>query len=108
MVKHRGYRTKTRGVFRKNVRNRGLKSLRRFLISYNVGDKVDIIGDPSQQKRGFPHRHFHGKTGTIVGKRGRCYEVSVKDLDKLKMIIVGREHIRLNVYHASDPTSIKK
>lgn len=61
-----------------------------------MGDKVDIIADPSFQKRGMPHRRFHGKTGTVVGKRGRCYEVVFKDIHKEKLIILGKEHIRPN------------
>ena len=108
MVKHHGYRTKSRSILRKNVRDRGLKSLRRFLINYKVGDKVDIVGDSSYQKRGFPHRRFHGKTGTIVGKRGRCYEISVKDQNKEKMLILGKEHIRQNADYLKHKTKYNK
>jgi len=96
LTNHKGYRNRTRRVFRKNVRERGLKSLSRFLISYEIGDKVDIIADPAFQKRGMPHRRFHGKTGTVVGKRGRCFEIKVKDIKKEKLLILGKEHIRLN------------
>ncbi|MCP4762669.1 MAG: 50S ribosomal protein L21e [archaeon] len=99
MTDHHGARTRTRSVFRKNVRDRGLKSLRRFMITYEVGDKVDIIVDPAYQKRGMPHKRFQGKTGTIVGIRGRCFEVKVKDINKEKMLIIGKEHIRKNKYH---------
>ena len=108
MVKHHGYRNKSRSILRKNVRDRGLKSLRRFLIKYKTGDKVDIIGDSAYHKRGFPHRRFHGKTGTIMGKRGRCFEVSVKDQNKEKMLIIGKEHLRLNAYHQKNPPKKKK
>ncbi|MBD3351739.1 MAG: 50S ribosomal protein L21e [Candidatus Lokiarchaeota archaeon] len=99
MVKNHGYRVKTRSVYRKKVRERGIKSLSRFLVDYEIGDKVDIIGDPAFQKRGLPHKRFHGKTGQIIGKRGRCYEVKVKDLNKEKMIIVGKAHLRKNKFH---------
>lgn len=108
MVKHHGYRTKSRSILRKNVRDRGLHSLRRFLINYKVGDKVDIIGDSAYQKRGFPHRRFHGKTGTIIAKRGRCYEVAIKDLNKQKMLVIGKEHLRKNVYHQKHKPTKKK
>ena len=100
MVKHHGYRSKTRSVFRKNVRNHGLKGLSRFLVDFKDGDKVDIIVDPAQQKRGMPHKRFHGKTGVVQAKRGRCFEIVVKDMNKEKLIIVGREHLRLNKYHS--------
>ena len=108
MVKHHGYRTKSRSILRKNVRDRGLKSLRRFLVNYKVGDKVDIVGDSSYQKRGFPHRRFHGKTGTIVGLRGRCYEIAVKDQNKEKMVILGKEHMRLNADYLKQRKMSKK
>ncbi|MHA1733476.1 MAG: 50S ribosomal protein L21e [Promethearchaeota archaeon] len=96
MVRHHGYRTKSRKVFTKHPRKRGLASLGQYLIEYNIGDKVDIIANPSVHKRGFPHKRFHGKTGVIVGKRGRCFEVEFTDQNKKKMLIVGVEHIRKN------------
>lgn len=96
MVRHHGYRTKTRRLYKKKCRARGLPGLSRFMVDYENGDKVDIIGDPSFQKRGLPHRRFFGKTGVIVGSRGRCYEVDVKDGNKTKTLFIGREHIRIN------------
>lgn len=93
---HNGYRAKTRSLFRKRVRERGLPGLSRWMIDYETGMKVDILGDPSFQKRGLPHRRFVGKTGVIVAQRGRCYEVNVKDQNRMKTIFIGREHIRIN------------
>ncbi|GAB4328297.1 MAG: 50S ribosomal protein L21e [Promethearchaeota archaeon] len=94
MVRHHGYRAKTRRIFRKHPRKRGLAPLGRYLVDYEVGDKVDVIADPSVHKHGFPHKRFHGKTGTIVGVRGRCFEVRVKDQKKVKMLVLGVEHMR--------------
>ncbi|MFX1364219.1 MAG: 50S ribosomal protein L21e [Promethearchaeota archaeon] len=96
MVKHRGYRTKTRHKHRRNVRNRGLTSVEKYLIDYKIDDKVDIITDSSQHKRGMPHSRYHGRTGTIIGQRGRCYLVDVKLGNSKKTLIIGREHLRLN------------
>ena len=96
MTKHKGYRNKTRRIHRKKVRERGLGSIEKYLIDYKIGDKVDVITDPSQHKRGFPHRRFHGKTGTITGQRGRCYLVEIKLGNSEKTLIIGKEHIRLN------------
>ncbi|MCK4687220.1 MAG: 50S ribosomal protein L21e [Candidatus Lokiarchaeota archaeon] len=96
MTKHRGYRKKTRHKHRKNVRNRGLGSIEKYLIDYEVNDKVDIITDPSVHRRGMPHSRFHGRTGTITGQRGRCYLVEVKLGNSMKTLIIGKEHIRLN------------
>jgi large subunit ribosomal protein L21e len=96
MVKHNGYRTKTRRRFRKNPRTRGLPGLSKFMIEYTIGDSVDIVGDPTFVKFGFPHRRFDGKTGVITGLRGKCYEIELRIGDATKMIIAGKEHIRLN------------
>ena len=95
-MRHHGYRAKTRRLYRKNVRARGLPGLSRFMVEYEVGNKIDIIGDPSFQKRGLPHRRFHGKTGVVLSQRGRCFEISVKDGNKPKILFLGREHMRLN------------
>ena len=96
MTIHKGYRNKCRKKHRKNVRARGLGSIEKHLIDYNINDKVDIITDPSQHKRGMPHRRYHGRTGVIIGKRGRCYEVEVKLGKSKKLLIIGKEHLRLN------------
>ena len=102
MTIHKGYRNKTRRIHRKKVRTRGLGSIEKYLIDYEINDKVDLITDPSQHKRGMPHRRYHGRTGVIVGKRGRCYEVEVKLGKSKKLLIIGKEHLRLN------PISIKE
>lgn len=96
MTKHHGYRTKTRHKHRRNVRNRGLGSIEKYLIDYNINDKVDIITDSSQHKQGMPHSRYHGRTGTIIGQRGRCYLVDVKLGNSRKTLIIGKEHLRLN------------
>jgi len=93
---HKGYRNKTRKRHRKNVRKRGLGPVEKYLIDYEVGDKVDLITDSSQHKRGMPHRRYHGRTGVILGVRGRCFEVEVRLNKAKKTLIVGREHLRLN------------
>ncbi|MFX0002095.1 MAG: 50S ribosomal protein L21e [Candidatus Hodarchaeota archaeon] len=96
MTIHKGYRNKTRKKHRKNVRDRGIGSIEKYLIDYNRGDKVDVITDPSQHKRGMPSRRFHGRTGTVIGQRGRCYLVEVKLGNSKKTLIIGKEHLRLN------------
>jgi large subunit ribosomal protein L21e len=96
MTLHKGYRNKTRKRHRKNVREKGLRSIDKYLMEYEVGNKVDLITDPSHQKRGMPHRRYHGLTGTISGTRGRCYEVEVKLGKSMKKLFVGKEHLRLN------------
>ena len=93
---HKGSRNTTRNRHRKKVRDRGLGSIEKYLDEYKIDDKVAIITDPSQHKRGMPHRRYHGRTGVIVGIRGRCFEVEVKLGNDKKMLIIGKEHLRLN------------
>lgn len=93
---NKGYRNRTRRRHKKNVRSRGLGSIEKYLLDYEINDKVDIITDPSKHKRGMPHRRFHGMTGTVIGQRGRCYEVKVRLGNSTKTLILGKEHIRLN------------
>ena len=96
MTLHKGYRNKSRQCHRRNVRDKGLGSIEKYLKDFNVNDKVDIITDPSQHRRGMPHRRYHGRTGTVIGERGRCYEVDVKLGNSNKTLILGKEHLRLN------------
>jgi len=41
-----------------------------------------------------PHRRFHGKTATVLGKRGRAYVVKAHMGGFEKVIIVRPEHIK--------------
>jgi len=90
--KSKGYRARTRKLLKKKPRERGKIKIGRLLRNFNPGDNVVIKIDPSVQK-GMPHRRYHGKVGTIVGKRGRSYIVSVTQGDTVKQIIVRPEHL---------------
>ena len=96
MTLHKGYRNKTRKRHRRKARDKGLGSIEKYLIDFDVNNKVDIITNSSQHKRGMPHRRYHGLTGTVIGKRGRCFEVQVKLGNSMKTLLIGREHLRLN------------
>lgn len=89
----KGLRHRTRKVFRKKVRERGgVPPLSKLLIDYKVGDTVHIKVNPSIVK-GMPHRRYHGKTGRIIGRRGRSYIVELKVGSKKKTLIVRPEHL---------------
>ena len=49
--------------------------------------------EPAIQK-GMYHPRFVGKAGIIAGKVGRCYEVTIKDINKAKMLVVHPVHLR--------------
>ncbi|MGQ9538185.1 MAG: 50S ribosomal protein L21e [Candidatus Bathycorpusculaceae bacterium] len=92
MKKSKGYRSKTRRLLKKKPREKGKISLGKLLCAYQPGSSVVIKIDPSVQK-GMPHRRYHGKVGTIVGRRGRSYVVNVTQGDAVKEIIVRPEHL---------------
>ncbi|MCS7097437.1 MAG: 50S ribosomal protein L21e [Candidatus Methanomethyliaceae archaeon] len=86
-----GYRSRTRKLLRRSIREKS-NPITRILMDYNEGDRVVIKINPSFVK-GMPHRRFHGKTGIIMGKRGRAYVVKVLMGDFEKTIITRPEHI---------------
>ncbi len=78
---------------KRSPRERGKIPLTPRLIELNPGDYVDIIINPAVH-RGMPHKRFHGKTGRVIGKRGRAYIVEVRDGGKMKTLIVRPDHLR--------------
>lgn len=94
MVKaSRGLRHRTRKLLKKNVRDRGaIPRLSSVMLEYNVGDKVHIVPNPAVHEA-LPHRRYIGKTGTVIGKRGRAYLVEVLVGAKKKTVITVPEHL---------------
>ena len=88
-----GMRRKTRYKFRKEKRYRGKISVTRYLQSFNAGDRV-FLGVESAVQKGMYYPRFMGKTGVIMGKRGRCYEVTINDLGKEKTLIIHPVHLK--------------
>lgn len=84
---------KTRNKFKKRLGEKGKVSLSSYFHKYEVGDKVALTVD-SSIKKGMYHPRFHGRIGTIKGKEGRCYKVSIKDQNKLKLLKLHPVHLR--------------
>ena len=60
-----GYRSGTRDLFSKKFRTKMYNpSLTTYLRTFHVGDFVDIVANPAQQK-GMPHKYYHGRTGKV-------------------------------------------
>ena len=95
MRKSRGYRHRTRHLFKKHTREKGIRPLDYLLSDFNEGDIVDIVTDSSEHK-GMPHRRYHGKTGEVVKKQGKAYVVLIKQGNAIKQIIAKKEHLRLS------------
>jgi large subunit ribosomal protein L21e len=91
-----GIRVNTRQKFRRNPRDRGLSPITRALQEFEVGEKANIVIDPSIHG-GQPHHRFHGQTGEVIGKQGNSFLLKIKDGNKPKTLIVRPEHLRRNV-----------
>ncbi len=89
MPKSRGYRRKTRAVFRSKPRS----PLGALLREYKIGDRV-VIDVDSRQTKGMPHRRFQGSVGSVEEVRRRSLVISVPVGNKVKEVIARLEHVR--------------
>ena len=93
MAHHNGPRKKTRYKFKKELRRRGLPPVTSVIQKFEVGQNVHIVCEPSIQK-GMPHRRFHGKTGTVLGQRGRAWILAIRDGNAEKVVIARPQHLK--------------
>jgi len=93
--KSHGYRTRTRGLMTKRIREKGLGSLSRVLVDFEEGQRVDIVIDSAFHK-GMPHKRYQGKTGIATGTRGRAVLVDVGLGKATKSLIIRPEHLRVS------------
>ena len=92
MAHHHGMRKKSRDKLSKTVRGRGISPVVRAIQEFETGAKVHVLIDPSIHK-GMPHPRFHGKTGEVIGKRGRAFVLLVTDGNATKTLITLPEHL---------------
>ena len=92
MTGSKGYYAGTRSLLKKPNREKGKPKIRKILQEYPPNSQVIIKMDSSTQKS-MPHKRFHGKIGTVKGKRGRGYVLEVPQGNSVKEITVRREHI---------------
>ena len=88
-----GSRRKTRSKFKKDKRHKGKISLAKYVQTFKIGDSVALNAEPAIQKAIYFPR-FNGIIGVIKAKRGKCYEVVIKDHDKEKLIITHPVHLK--------------
>ena len=62
-----------------------------YLEQFQEGDRVHVQLSTNKH---LPHPKFHGRTGVVLGARGRAYIVAVPDHAATKQIIVRPEHLR--------------
>ena len=88
-----GFRRKTRSKLRKNIRDKGKISLKKYFQEFKIDDKVSLKAEPAVQK-GMYFPRFHGKAGVIKAKKGNCYEVNINDSGKQKTLIIHPVHLK--------------
>jgi large subunit ribosomal protein L21e len=91
-----GFRRKTRYKLKKEIRQKGKLSLQKYFQTFKVGESVYLVAEPAIQK-GMYHPRFFGKAGTILGLRGACYQVAIKDGGKDKTVLVHPVHLKRGV-----------
>lgn len=94
MQRSRGFKSRSRKKMTKIERKGRTNPITNRLQRFNEGDLVHIIINPSIQK-GQPHPRFHGKTGEIVGKKGKAYLIALKEGNKPKELIIRPDHLKL-------------
>ena len=87
-----GSRRKTRYKFSKSRSEKGKISIKKYIQTFESGDKVLLQLEPSVHK-GMYFRRFHSKIGKVNKKRGSCYELTIKEGDKQKTVIVHPVHL---------------
>ncbi len=88
-----GLRRKSRYKLKKERRQKGKISVSRFMQSFKEGQKVHLSVEPALHK-GMYNLRFMGKTGTIKGARGKCYEIAINDKGKEKLLVVHPVHLK--------------
>ncbi|MBO3802735.1 MAG: 50S ribosomal protein L21e [Candidatus Brockarchaeota archaeon] len=92
MPRSHGYRRSSRQLMKKKAKEKGIRPPAYLLHDYKEGDKV-LIKINSAYQKGMPHRRYHGKIATVAGSRGRAYVLKVRNMGKVKDIIVRPEHM---------------
>ena len=93
MVKSsKGFRSRSRGTFTKEARDRGLPPITRFLKEFAVGDRV-IVRLEASDPHGQPHPRYQGRVCIVLGKVGRAYRLSFLDGGKPKELIANPIHL---------------
>ncbi len=88
-----GFRRKSRYKLKKDNKEKGKLSLSKFFQQVEIGNKVCLKAEPAYQKGMYLPR-FHGKIGVVKSKKGRCYEVLIKDMNKEKIVVVHPVHFK--------------
>lgn len=82
----------TRHKLQNDPRDRGSSPPQRAIADFDEGETVHLSIDPSVQDGRF-HPRFAGQTGTVTGRQGEAYTVSITDGGTEKTIIAAPAHL---------------
>ena len=91
-----GLRRKSRHKMSKNYKTKGKITPTKYLQTFENGEKVVLKAEPAIQK-GLYELRFHGKIGEVIGQKGKCYIVKIKDGGKEKTLIVHPVHLKKTI-----------
>lgn len=89
----KGFRSRSRGTFTKDVREKGMPPITRFLQTFEVGESVLVNLEPSDP-HGQPHPRYQGRTCVVIERVGRAYKIEFVDGNKRKQLIANPVHLR--------------
>jgi ribosomal protein L21E len=76
----------------KKQHEKGKFSFTKYFQEFKEGDSVAVT-----RELGLPfgyQKKLQGRTGKILSKRGRCYTIAIKDLNKVKEYNIHPVHLR--------------
>lgn len=94
MVKSsKGFKSRSRGTLTKDVRERGMPPVTRFLQKFEVGDRV-VVRIEASDPHGMPHPRYQGRVCVVLQRVGRAYRIGFTDGHKPKQLIANPVHLR--------------
>ncbi len=88
-----GPRQGTREKLSNDPREQGFSPPQRAIRSFEEGETVHLVLDPSVPDGRFNPR-FDGLTGTVVGQQGAAYKIEVPDGGTTKTLIAAPAHLK--------------
>jgi len=77
---------------KKAMRSRGKMQLSKYFQKLKKGDFVAIVKEQGRQPK-FPKR-LQGRTGIVEEKKGRVYQIKIKDNAKEKRFLIEPIHLK--------------
>jgi len=87
-----GARKRSRHKMKKAFGSRGKISLTNYFQEFKKGDSAVLKAEPAYQNGIYPLK-FHGRICVVEARRGKCYEVMIKDGGKKKTLLVHPVHL---------------